>query len=284
MCSSDLDPTKAGPRLRAKRPLAFADWPYRDDERRPLIQPQLESLAPGKIRVTLRNLGDLAVRGSVRVAGAPLRFNLKPGQTQRSTVAVAPAVRVVELDSSTPGVIPVALVLPGLLPDYRTPIILKSAARELGEIRLGTRPGLLTVRARVRDANIVTNPTTPWADSCIEVFGCAGATKRGSYPWGADVIRQVFLLPDSPATIITPTGIQPAPDVTVRTTRDAGGYELEAEIPLTMLGATAADPRVMVNFTVNAVIDPGAMRRRAIAFGESIPNSDTTYYAAVEPQ
>jgi hypothetical protein len=111
----------------------------------------------------------------------------------------------------------------------------------------------LAVQVSVRDTRPERQPILQ-EGSCIELFGSLpGRSSQDKPEWGYFPIRQVFLLPGAgtrPAEAHKRNGEQilPAPEIRLSSTPVEGGYEIQALVPLTLLGADVDYPARSVFF------------------------------------
>ncbi|MBN1554973.1 MAG: right-handed parallel beta-helix repeat-containing protein [Phycisphaerae bacterium] len=288
-----LDATKAGPRYHKTRPASHADWPAEQDAPREIVFADLEwtqplrfDETPGKVRLTLKNVGETPARGKVRfvvspkgagrlVGGKTFAYSLKPGASASTTLDVHVAG---DAEKVTVETIPVGK---GLLPsfvianrprnnnitipktsalasptDVRT--FLRDAERhciqyantKLAEVSFGLAGSELAVLAEIHDQNL--QPAfPPWKGSSLEVFGAPAGVKEPH-------AGQVFLVPGTKtckSQTLRQSGMQTDHEPTIRLQSDKtpNGYTLAALIPLNLLNVKPKDKTFLLEGKVNLV-------------------------------
>ena len=280
MCSSDLP----------RRP-----FPVR--EKFPPAEIVRLKFAPGKetVHLAIFNAGEVRARGRVWVhvrpgyrvtllPESPVSYDLGPGQARRVTlvcrlaagedriglVTKATGRGVLETDTE--------IVFDRQWGDGAR--LVRSGQFELGEVQANATSESLTLRARVRDACITPSLAEPWMHSCIEVFGTTKPT---------GVVTQLFLLP--------PTPTEPAcglkmyegqrwpiePAIAIAGKLVDGGYEVDARIPLAMLGipADAETFRLDVGIGTHVTTARGSFVQAAL-FSPTSPAWRTDFYGCIQ--
>lgn len=128
---------------------------------------------------------------------------------------------------------------------------IKTDKATLAELRFAVAGDQLAVHAKVTDSKIA-RAAVLWEGAGLEVFGSLPDTKK---------IGQVFLVPqanDQPAAAFHQKGqpgwsegkIEPEPQIRLGSTPTAGGYELRALIPLTLLAVDGNQGTLLLEFLV----------------------------------
>jgi hypothetical protein len=252
--------------------------------------------APGRVKLAVRNVGEHAVTGAVRLqltpagrgeirGAAELTFEeLAPGaeQAAEAEVVLTGAARRVLLEAvpTVPFANNASLVItrdtawtiPTVPPQPAAALLdaLAAPARavlaaddtrvaEIAAARMGD--DRLAVRAVVRDA-AVRLAEVPWQGSCLELFACAEG--------GNSSVAQVFLCPpagDQPARAHKlAASIVPAPELEIAGRATADGYVVAAVIPLALLALPTGASRFKLEAIVTAALRPEEEHRRQSLF------------------
>ena len=134
--------------------------------------------------------------------------------------------------------------------------------RPTAQIRAGIAGDDLAFQARVIDREIKRNESMPFLASCIEVFGAMPGDKA---------VRQLYLVPAagcSPASAALQDGTQvkPAPDIRLVTQPTENGYEMQALIPLRLLGIEHDSKGFLFEAVVTSVLQTGKEPVRGVLF------------------
>ena len=186
------------------------------------------------------------------------------------------------------------------------PVRVRGRYQQLAVMRFGVTGNDLAVHAQVTDKKIARHPI-PWEGSCIEIFGAMPGRsldkkRRDLAPGGYFRIRQLYLTPrvgGAPATGFhrEQGRFRPAADIRVTSKPTAGGYELQALIPLARLGVDvdviyrnirlygnstpvylmadmAKAGRFLLEARVTTALAPGGKLQRGTIFGSPAPHCD----------
>ena len=142
----------------------------------------------------------------------------------------------------------------------------------LARMRFAVGGADLLVAASIVDRRM-TQHSTPWRASCLELFGSMPGEKR---------VGQVFLTPavaGAPArTYRSVKGkIEPEPSIRVQTARTASGYDLYAIIPLALLAVEAKRGELLLEAQITSAAGPGKVQR-ATLFGSPRAYQDNHKY------
>ncbi len=272
-----IDMSGVGPRLRGRRPASFDAWRAPADKPKEIVR-TYTAVEGNTLQITFDNVGTIPASGSVRLKITPvaaaelsgigkLAFrNLKPGQQKTIAVPVKLLVEHGEVMIETlprgKGLVPAMLVqffrptwvMPRVAgidsPAAVTAALATAAAKpvragenHVADIKAAIAGDHLAVWADVRDAR-VQQGTLAWEGSCIELFGSTASKDKKVHPGQRDPIGQVFLVPAAGSQpcagrLQDGTAEKPAPDIRLATCATAGGYELAALVPLSLLKAQA---------------------------------------------
>lgn len=159
-----------------------------------------------------------------------------------------------------------------------------SQAAYYGDIRLGAAGEELVLWAKILDANPKATPMI-WDGSAVEIYGCSPDRERIGHVFGAIPIGQVYLVPavkDQPAR-----GLQEKdnaqhlrPDIRIQSTPCEGGYEMQAAVPLELIGISPGADRFLMEIQVNTPENHGLIAAgRGNLFGSYTAFNDTQSYA-----
>jgi parallel beta-helix repeat protein len=314
-----FEASKAGPRFQGCRPGSFSDFSFRDNEPRELVKTLLQILnpvinnknRPGRIKLTLTNLGPLPAAGKVSLQCSPtsakitgprsIRFALKP-QTRKEvlfTVQVPPGTErfTLETQPQGKGLVPAFVIetapkmIQGRVP--RLPKIhrvdqVAQALHELetrsiaftdllpGKISFALAGTDLAVLARVHDPHVIPNEV-PWKGSCLEIFGAMAEGAK---------IGQIFLQPATAtqcAKAQRQLNGQPTPDPAIRLKTDCTpeGYLLQALIPLKSLALKNGLKKFLIEFKLTVTPNPKQNPFCGYLFESPAPSNSTTGYGVI---
>ncbi len=314
-----FDPALAGPRFKGQRPASFNEFPYRDNEPRPLVKTTLDILnpvlndknRPGRIKLSLANLGPLPAAGKIAFKVDPpsaklsgprtVSFALKPNTRKEIVlkVQVPPETEKFTLETlpQGKGLVPTFVIetagrklkaaIPRLPKIHRADQVAQALhALEtrsiafsdilLAKIAFAVAGPDLAVLADVNDPHIQPNDT-PWKGSCLEIFGAMAEKAQ---------IGQIFLQPATkkqPVKALRRTNAQPAPDPKIRliTEPAAGGYRLQALIPLKSLALKNGAKKFLLEFKLSVTPGPNQNLLVAHLFESPQPAFDTTGFGTI---
>ena len=280
--------------------LARYDLAIRGDQVKVTLDP---GEAAGAVRLTLRNVGEHAVSGKIRLQLTPtgrgtlrgtgeVAFkNLKPGATLTADreVALDATARKVLLEAvpdvpfANTASLPLfrggdwalprvkACSAKAMLEGWKAPVreVVASDDVKVADFASALMGDCLAVRVAVQDLDVAAAEVA-WQGSCVEVFG--GAAKPDA------VNGQVFLVPGAKACKLA-GDIVPAPEIETACKVVKGGYVLAARIPLELLGVAADADSFRLEAIVTATAKRGEARRRTSLFhsGSSAAGSTTGY-------
>ena len=291
---------------------------YSLESRLELLSPVIAGIAPrpGKLRLTVRNVGKQAVEREVTVQASPsanfpngnsLHCRLEPGEEASVELAVAPEGRVVsrlQFTTSGEGIKPAAaqavieypLVLLPTLPvralesalsaEPRYPVKAtpgREAPAHVADLRFGLAGDCLAISGTVKDPRVAVTEML-WDGSCLEVYGTSPDRERIGHVFGNIPIGQVYLVPaygDEPAKGYTFTDNAPhlMPDIQVETQPIGGGYAIQALVPLKYLAVNPDADRFLFEIMATTGFGAGITQRRANLFGSPSAYQDSGRYA-----
>gem|GEM_PF-3263554 len=291
---------------------------YSLESRLELLAPVIAGIDshPGKLRLTVRNMGKQAVKREVTVQSTPpavfsdgnsLHCRLEPGEEASIELAVAPEGRVVsrlQLTTSGEGIKPTAaqaIVEYPLAPLPKLPVrALESAlstepcypvkaaqGREapahLADLRFGLAGDCLAISGTVKDLRVAVTEML-WDGSCIEIYGASPDRELIGHVFGNIPIGQVYLTPacgDEPAKGYTFTDNAPhlAPDIQVSSRPVDGGYAIQALVPLKYLTVNPDADRFLFEAQVTTGFGDGVTQHRANLFGSKSAYQYSSRYA-----
>ena len=322
-----VDTFMAGPRLWGTCSAAYEDWRALErDFPQEIVRTILELAEPptlergrvqGRVRVTLRNVGDLpsrgrvslraAVSGTVRFKARPrLDFDLQPGQEKSAEFAftATPMYPYLGINTESRGavLIPTRLLIRPDWPIRRlrrlkgveevaaalgdeSPLPLRWATRRVGSVRAAVTGEYLALAIEAVDGRLELGQRVR-ERSCVQV--CASKVDAPQQGWHHPNpgIGQVNLMPTVAGRAAHASQQQgaeevPAPNVQVRSQPTAEGYALQALIPLALLKIGPEDGRFRLEVVLNGVFNPGDARRRATLFRAIWPEVDNRTYGFV---
>ncbi|MHB9107634.1 MAG: right-handed parallel beta-helix repeat-containing protein [Armatimonadota bacterium] len=271
---------------------------------------------PGKVRLTVRNVGKQAVEREVTVQSVPpaafpngnsLHCRLAPGEEASVELAVAPEGRVVsrlQLTTSGEGIKPAAaqaiveypLVLLPTLPVRALESALSAEPRYLvkaspgreapahvADLRLGLAGDCLAISGTVKDPRVAVTEML-WDGSCLEVYGTSPDRERIGHVFGNIPIGQIYLVPacnGEPAKGYSFTDNAPhlAPDIQVHSRPVDGGYAIQALVPLKYLAVNPDAECFLFEVQVTTGFGEGITQHRANLFGSKSAYQDSSRYA-----
>ena len=308
-----IDLSHVGPRLGGRRPSSLDQWRAGVVKPKPIVCTLLELDTSGKLRLTVRNVGDATASGRLRLSAWPageiavrgkasFTFRgLKPGGEKAACfeMEVQPGVgsAAIETHPTGRGLVPALLHVPrqwriGRTPPIAAPadiggrlesldpVVLSMATRVAAALKLAVAGGDLAIEVAVNDRTI-RRISPAWQGSCVELFADP-ADARPESP-----VVQLFLLPAAgaePAEARRQDGVEekPEPEIRVASEPTADGYMLRALIPLTVL-KLATDLRAFrVEVAVTTALRPGVAQSRVALFGAVQAYSSSVGYGTVE--
>ena len=152
----------------------------------------------------------------------------------------------------------------------------------LADVRLAFAGSALLLCARVFDPQVRTGELL-WDGSCLEVFGCSPDRQRIGHVFGQLPIGQVYLLPacDGQAAAAyqqIDNRHRPLPEARLETQATEDGYQLQALLPLGLLGVDAGAAELLFELQLTLGPAPKTGCRRATLFGSATPFNDVARY------
>jgi len=288
-----LDPSFTGPRLKGLRP-TYAEWRQTFGEKPAAgVRTYWEQFVRQTARLIVENIGTRPTAGRLRLRSSDagvkparplIRFrSLRPGTRQAFDVPLtvtAGAPRRVLLETLPAGadILPAAIhlfvqtedwLIPRL-PAFSKPRLVETVRGEqVAVVQLALAGDSLVLKLRVTD-HAVRVGKLAWQGSCVEVFASAVTSGQWHPSLSNAGIRQVFLIPPvgrAPAQARQQRGEEvPAPEIQLTGTTQRTGYDLQAVVPLSLLGLAPAAREFLFQIVVTSTPQPGGVPTRAALF------------------
>lgn len=257
------------------------------------VRTTVEEAGPGRVRVTVKNVGEVSVTGAVKLKVSPAAAvsltgaseygfeKLRPRSSRSAEFALAiqgtPPKITVDVAGFGPGVGGASLMIFGerewRIPGLSAPVTgpetvaaalaaapvreVRSEGTPMAAVRVGVTGEALAVLIAVAD--LAPRRGSPvWAGSCVEVFGSAVVARQGAAGDSNPGIGQVFLVPPADGQAAKACkldgAIVAAPEIQLCAASAGEGYTLSAVIPFSLLKIPAGAREFRLEMVVTAAV------------------------------